>query len=237
MPKVTWYNRSEYDDDVRNLNLIMNQFKNHNVNMPQEVKQYQHMLNMFYDKYNIKGYYANQNLFVPQAQFDKMSPTQQSEYKNIIDAFNSNDNFLVYQDYEDMFKKGNWEKFGAQSVDDVIEMYDNLQLTKSNTAIDDLLDSNQQVECSLFASSHGMSQDEMIEAILLIHSQTGYKGESLQMAFYNSVNSDKNKSNKMAFGGATASNNSGGSGNGGSVTIQSNPKMSGRRKAKKKRKL
>ena len=109
MPKINLVS----DSDFRDMNVLMKQYDNAGVKMPQEVRKYRERIGDVYQKYGISPrgrQFVKNDLFPRGAAYDKLPAGAQEELAAIAEGM-QDDTYVYtlkdYRDYADILKEKN----------------------------------------------------------------------------------------------------------------------------------
>lgn len=239
MPKINLVS----DSDFRDMNVLMKQYDNAGVKMPQEVRKYRERIGDVYQKYGISPrgrQFVKNDLFPRGAAYDKLPAGAQEELAAIAEGMQDNDyvyNLKDYENYMDILKDKKFEKWNVQNVNDVIDRLDFLKNKADSEVIKNILSSDQLMDLYDTAINGNVSEDKLLDLILEQYEATGYTGDTLHEAIYAAIEkSGKEEQAKkpVKFGSQSASKSEVND-NVNNIRLPRGPKMSGNRKAKKKR--
>ena len=243
MPKINLSYGSETDQLFRNMNVLMGQYDNAGVKMPQEVRKYRERIGDVYQKYGISPrgrQFVKNDKFPRGAAIDKLPAGAQEELAAIAEGMQDNDyvyNLKDYENYMDILKDKKFEKWNVQNVNDVIDRLDFLKNKADSEVIKNILSSDQLMDLYDTAINGNVSEDKLLDLILEQYEATGYTGDTLHEAIYTAIEkSEKEEQAKkpVKFGSQSAGKSEV-SDNVNDIRLPRGPKMSGNRKAKKKR--
>lgn len=244
MPKINLsYPTSDTDQLFRNMNVLMGQYNNAGVKMPQEVRKYRERIGDVYQKYGISPrgrQFVKNDLFPRGAAFDKLPAGAQEELAAIAEGMQDNDyvyNLKDYENYIDILKDKKFEKWNVQNVNDVIDRLDFLKNKADSEVIKNILSSDQLMDLYDTAINGNVSEDKLLDLILEQYEATGYTGDTLHEAIYATIEkSGKEEQAKkpVKFDGQSAGRSEVND-NVNDIRLPRGPKLSGNRKVKKKR--
>lgn len=239
MPKINLVS----DSDFRDMNVLMKQYDNAGVKMPQEVRKYRERIGDVYQKYGISPrgrQFVKNDLFPRGAAFDKLPAGAQEELAAIAEGMQDNDyvyNLKDYENYMDILKDKKFEKWNVQNVNDVIDRLDFLKNKADSEVIKNILSSDQLMDLYDTAINGNVSEDKLLDLILEQYEATGYTGDTLHEAIYTAIEKSgkEEQAKKPVKFGSQSAGKSEVSDNVNDIRLPRGPKMSGNRKVKKKR--
>jgi hypothetical protein len=240
MPRVNYGYSQPEDSLFREMNVLMRQYDNAGVKLPQEIRKYRERIADIYQENNIKGQFVKNDVFPRGAALDKLNPGIRDELRSIAEGMMDNDyvyNLHDYENYVDILKDKKFEKWNVQNVNDVIDRLDFLKNKADSEVIKNILSSDQLMDLYDTAINGNVSEDRLLDLILEQYEATGYTGDTLHEAIYAAIEkSGKEEQAKkpVKFGGQSAGKSEVND-NVNDIRLPRGPKMSGNRKAKKKR--
>lgn len=239
MPRVKIYGGSDTDQLFREMNVLMQQYDRAGVKMPQEVRKYRERIADIYQENNVRGQFAKNDIFPRGAAIDKLNPGIRDELLSIAEGMRDNDyvyNLNDYQNYLDILKDKKFEKWEVNTVNDVIDRLDFLKNTMDSEVIKNILSSDQLMDLYDTAKNNNISEDDLLSQILEQYEATGYMGDTLHESIYQAIEhtgKEEKAARSVKFGGQGFSEESADHVN--DIKLPRSPKLSGRRKTKKKR--
>ena len=239
MPKVNLSYGSETDQLFRNMNVLMQQYDRAGVTVPNEIRKHREHIADIYQQYNIKGQFAKNDIFPRGAAIDKLNPGIRDELRSIAEGMMDNDyvyNLHDYENYLDILKDKKFEKWDVTTVNDVIDRLDFLKNTMDSEVIKNILSSDQLMDLYDTAKNNNISEDDLLRQIVEQYDATGYMGDTLHESIYQAIERsgrEEKAARPVKFGGQGFSEESADHVN--DIRLPKSPKLSGRRKTKKKR--
>lgn len=239
MPRVNLYGGSDTDKLFREMNVLMQQYDRAGVKLPQEIRKYRERIADIYQENNVKGQFAKNDIFPRGAAIDKLNPGIRDELLSIAEGMRDNDyvyNLNDYQNYLDILKDKKFEKWYVTSVNDVIDRLDFLKNTMDSEVIKNILSSDQLMDLYDTAKNNNISEDDLLSQIVEQYEATGYMGDTLHESIYQAIErsgKEEKAARPVKFGGQGFSEESADHVN--DIRLPKSPKLSGRRKTKKKR--
>ena len=239
MPRVKiGYSQAE-DSLFRDMNVLMQQYDRAGVRMPQEIRKYRERIADIYQENNIRGQFAKNDIFPRGAAIDKLNPGIRDELRSIAEGMMDNDyvyNLHDYENYLDILKDKKFEKWDVTSVNDVIDRLDFLKNTMDSEVIKNILSSDQLMDLYDTAKNNNISEDDLLSQIVEQYETTGYMGDTLHESIYQAIErsgKEEKAARPVKFGSQGFSEESADHVN--DIRLPKSPKLSGRRKTKKKR--
>lgn len=239
MPRVKiGYSQAE-DSLFRDMNVLMQQYDRAGVRMPQEIRKYRERIADIYQENNIKGQFAKNDIFPRGAAIDKINPGIRDELRSIAEGMMDNDyvyNLHDYENYMDILKDKKFEKWDVNTINDVIDRLDFLKNTMDSEVIKNILSSDQLMDLYDTAKNNNIDEDDLLSQILEQYETTGYMGDTLHEAIYQAIEhtgKEEKAARPVKFGSQGFSEESADHVN--DIRLPKSPKLSGRRKTKKKR--
>jgi hypothetical protein len=239
MPRVKiGYSQAE-DSLFRDMNVLMQQYDRAGVRMPQEIRKYRERIADIYQENNIRGQFAKNDIFPRGAAIDKLNPGIRDELRSIAEGMMDNDyvyNLHDYENYLDILKDKKFEKWDVTSVNDVIDRLDFLKNTMDSEVIKNILSSDQLMDLYDTAKNNNISEDDLLRQIVEQYDATGYMGDTLHESIYQAIEhtgKEEKAARHVKFGSQGFSEESADHVN--DIRLPKSPKLSGRRKTKKKR--
>lgn len=239
MPRVKiGYSQAE-DSLFRDMNVLMQQYDRAGVRMPQEIRKYRERIADIYQENNIKGQFAKNDIFPRGAAIDKLNPGIRDELRAIAEGMMDNDyvyNLHDYENYMDILKDKKFEKWDVNSVNDVIDRLDFLKNTMDSEVVKNILSSDQLMDLYDTAKNNNISEDDLLSQIVEQYEATGYMGDTLHESIYQAIErsgKEEKAARPVKFGSQNFSEESADHVN--DIRLPKSPKLSGRRKTKKKR--
>ena len=239
MPRVKiGYSQAE-DSLFRDMNVLMQQYDRAGVRMPQEIRKYRERIADIYQENNIRGQFAKNDIFPRGAAIDKLNSGIRDELRSIAEGMMDNDyvyNLHDYENYLDILKDKKFEKWDVTSVNDVIDRLDFLKNTMDSEVIKNILSSDQLMDLYDTAKNNNISEDDLLSQIIEQYEATGYMGDTLHESIYQAIErsgKEEKAARPVKFGSQGFSEESADHVN--DIRLPKSPKLSGRRKTKKKR--
>ena len=239
MPRVKiGYSQAE-DSLFRDMNVLMQQYDRAGVRMPQEIRKYRERIADIYQENNIRGQFAKNDIFPRGAAIDKLNPGIRDELRSIAEGMMDNNyvyNLHDYENYLDILKDKKFEKWDVTSVNDVIDRLDFLKNTMDSEVIKNILSSDQLMDLYDTAKNNNISEDDLLSQIIEQYEATGYMGDTLHESIYQAIErsgKEEKAARPVKFGSQGFSEESADHVN--DIRLPKSPKLSGRRKTKKKR--
>ena len=239
MPRVKiGYSQAE-DSLFRDMNVLMQQYDRAGVRMPQEIRKYRERIADIYQENNIRGQFAKNDIFPRGAAIDKLNPGIRDELRSIAEGMMDNDyvyNLHDYENYLDILKDKKFEKWDVTSVNDVIDRLEFLKNTMDSEVIKNILSSDQLMDLYDTAKNNNISEDDLLSQIIEQYEATGYMGDTLHESIYQAIErsgKEEKAARPVKFGSQGFSEESADHVN--DIRLPKSPKLSGRRKTKKKR--
>lgn len=239
MLKVNWGYGQPEDSLFREMNVLMRQYDNAGVKLPQEIRKYRERIADIYQENNIKGQFVKNDVFPRGAALDKLNPGIRDELLSIAEGMRDNDyvyNIDDYKAYLDILKDNKFEKWNVTTVNDVIDRLDFLKNTMDSEVIKNILSSDQLMDLYDTAKNNNISEDDLLRQIVEQYDATGYMGDTLHESIYQAIERsgrEEKAARPVKFGGQGFSEESADHVN--DIRLPKSPKLSGRRKTKKKR--
>lgn len=239
MPRVNLYGGSDTDQLFREMNVLMQQYDRAGVKLPQEIRKYRERIADIYQENNVKGQFAKNDIFPRGAAIDKLNPGVKDELLSIAEGMRDNDyvyNLNDYQNYLDILKDKKFEKWDVNTVNDVIDRLDFLKNTMDSEVVKNILSSDQLMDLYDTAKNNNISEDDLLSQIVEQYEATGYMGDTLHESIYHAIErsgKEEKAARPVKFGGQGFSEESTDHVN--DIRLPKSPKLSGRRKTKKKR--
>lgn len=241
MPKVKIGYSQEEDSLFRDMNVLMKQYDNAGVKMPQEIRKYRERISDLYQENNIKGQFAKNDIFPRGAAIDKLNPGVRDELRSIAEGMMDNDyvyNLHDYENYMDILKDKKFEKWDVNNINDVIDRLDFLKNTMDSEVIKNILSSDQLMDLYDTAKNNNIDEDDLLSEILEQYEATGYMGDTLHESIYQAIEHtgrEEKAARPVKFGGSGINKESADHVN--NSPTRSSSKLTGRRKTTKKRKI
>lgn len=239
MPRVKiGYSQAE-DSLFRDMNVLMQQYDRAGVKLPQEIRKYREKIADIYQENNIRGQFAKNDIFPRGAAIDKLNPGIRDELRSIAEGMMDSDyvyNLHDYENYLDILKDKKFEKWDVNTVNDVIDRLDFLKNTMDSEVIKNILSSDQLMDLYDTAKNNNISEDDLLREIIEQYDATGYMGDTLHESIYQAIErsgKEEKAARPVKFGGQGFSEESADHVN--DIRLPKSPKLSGRRKTKKKR--
>ena len=239
MPRVKiGYSQAE-DSLFRDMNVLMQQYDRAGVRMPQEIRKYRERIADIYQENNIRGQFAKNDIFPRGAAIDKLNSGIRDELRSIAEGMMDNNyvyNLHDYENYLDILKDKKFEKWDVTSVNDVIDRLDFLKNTMDSEVIKNILSSDQLMDLYDTAKNNNISEDDLLSQIIEQYEATGYMGDTLHESIYQAIErsgKEEKAARPVKFGSQGFSEESADHVN--DIRLPKSPKLSGRRKTKKKR--
>lgn len=239
MPRVNLYGGSDTDQLFREMNVLMQQYDRAGVKLPQEIRKYRERIADIYQENNVKGQFAKNDIFPRGAAIDKLNPGIKDDLLSIAEGMRDNDyvyNLNDYQNYLDILKDKKFEKWDVNTVNDVIDRLDFLKNTMDSEVVKNILSSDQLMDLYDTAKNNNISEDDLLSQIVEQYEATGYMGDTLHESIYQAIErsgKEEKAARPVKFGGQGFSEESADHVN--DIRLPKSPKLSGRRKTKKKR--
>lgn len=239
MPRVNLYGGSDTDQLFREMNVLMQQYDRSGVKLPQEIRKYRERIADIYQDNNVRGQFAKNDIFPRGAAIDKLNPGIKDELLSIAEGMRDNDyvyNLNDYQNYLDILKDKKFEKWDVNTVNDVIDRLDFLKNTMDSEVVKNILSSDQLMDLYDTAKNNNISEDDLLSQIVEQYEATGYMGDTLHESIYQAIEHtgrEEKAARPVKFGSQGFSEESADHVN--DIRLPKSPKLSGRRKTKKKR--
>lgn len=245
MPKINLsYPSSDTDQLFRNMNVLMGQYDNAGVKMPQEVRKYRERIGDVYQKYGISSrgrQFVKNDKFPRGAAIDKLPAGAQEELAAIAERMMDSKyvyNLKDYENYLDILKDNKFEKWNVTTVNDVIKRLDYLKNAVDDEVIKNILSSDQLLDLYDVAHVNDISDDELFEIITDKFNESEKKGDTLHKLIYKSIQDmsiEEEAEKPVKFGDNTGSFSKEMADHVNDIRLPRGPEMSGNRKAKEKR--
>lgn len=241
MPKVNWGYGQPEDSLFREMNVLMRQYDNAGVKLPQEIRKYREHIADIYQQYNIKGQFAKNDIFPRGAALDKLNPGIRDELLSIAESMRDNDyvyNIDDYKAYLDILRENKFEKWNVTTVNDVIKRLDYLKNAVDDEVIKHVLSSNQLLDLYDVAHVNGISNDELFEIILDKYKDSEKKGDTLHKLIYKSIQDmsiEEEAEKPVKFGDNTGGFSKEMTDHVNDIRLPRSPEFTGTRKGPKKR--
>ena len=239
MPRVNLYGGSDTDQLFREMNVLMQQYDRAGVKLPQEIRKYRERIADIYQENNVRGQFAKNDIFPRGAAIDKLNPGIKDELLSIAEGMRDNDyvyNLNDYQNYLDILKDKKFEKWDVNTVNDVIDRLDFLKNTMDSEVVKNILSSDQLMDLYDTAKNNDITEEDLLSTIVEQYDATGYMGYKLHESIYQAIERsgrEEKAARPVKFGSQSFSEESADHVN--DIKLPRSPKLSGRRKTKKKR--
>ena len=239
MPRVNLYGGSDTDQLFREMNVLMQQYDRAGVKLPQEIRKYRERIADIYQENNVRGQFAKNDIFPRGAAIDKLNPGIKDELLSIAEGMRDNDyvyNLNDYQNYLDILKDKKFEKWDVNTVNDVIDRLDFLKNTMDSEVVKNILSSDQLMDLYDTAKNNDITEEDLLSQIVEQYEATGYMGDTLHESIYQAIEKsgrEEKAARPVKFGSQGFSEESADHVN--DIKLPRSPKLSGRRKTKKKR--